>query len=628
MIEPGYHRPHTRFKMSAQMGLVVSSVREEMSHDGCPNFPGEPYTADNAETTVIENHPQCRLLPSQVQKLHVTPHSLSGSSETRTSSSHLMGLPFVGQLIHNLPVSSRLHAAGHSTTYPSKCTQSRWSPSEATSAHGLRCHRVNGLCFGTTVSFSDGITSCTDVSPGGCRSCVHAIGDSNLNREFGMQSSVAEGPSKGRGSAAGSKTGGSEDANLFASYMLFWLIPLAVSTSLVAALGIPHGARAGALLNSTGEFVVSKSPPRLRTPALWLLPLFPSAFQSPYTLEQLYPSSLESRLSRNLVRANCSETFCQLRLPIPTTWARPIAKMSSYNQSTHAPPGEDLLGPDQADSYFESEMRQIAISGYGEPSPGYTTYSGQDLTAIPLQPVSMEDLLTFIPPSATPHTSPGTLYDEPQWPFGGGLGSTSPENYFSSPENYFSSPENCLSSPNYLSSPENYPSSPGNFISFDPSITSPSPADTPASATPSSGDRAPRTPPQSPSPPEPSPPPLPTPEPLQKPDGTWACPEPGCPHPGHKRRCDARKHHKSHTKPYPCRRRGCDYRSSNAKDRERHYDTRHAKITDHPLCPAPGCGVHKSRVDNMRDHIRRKHPEMDHRSPGISALYPRRRGRR
>jgi len=125
-------------------------------------------------------------------------------------------------------------------------------------------HRVNGVCFGILTSFPAGIM-CKNVSPKGRPSCKCAAGDSSLNREIGAQSSVAEGPSKPWGSAVGS-TGGSGGADWFASHMfVIWLLPFAVSTFLVAALGIPRGAHARALLNSTGEFVVSKSP-RLRTP--------------------------------------------------------------------------------------------------------------------------------------------------------------------------------------------------------------------------------------------------------------------------------------------------------------------------------------------------------------------------
>lgn len=263
MIESGYHRPHTRFKMATQMGLGVSSAHEAMSHHGCPDFPGEPYTV-NVETTVIGNDPQCPLPPLQVQKSpHVTLRFPSGSSETHTTSYHLMDLPFARQLIHNLSVFSRLHAASYSTTCPSKCAQCKWSPNEATSLHN-QYHRVNEVCLGISSSFPAGIM-CNDISSGDRPSCKCAVGDSSLNGEIGAQSSVAEGPSKRLGSAVG-LTGGSGGADGFASYMLvIWLLPFAVSTFLVAALGIPRGARARALLNSTGELVVSKSP-RLRTP--------------------------------------------------------------------------------------------------------------------------------------------------------------------------------------------------------------------------------------------------------------------------------------------------------------------------------------------------------------------------
>jgi len=175
-----------------------------------------------------------------------------------------MDLPFARQPIHNLSISSRLHAASYSTTCPSGCAQCQWSPNQATSLHNLY-HRVNGVCLGILVPFPAGIVPCSDISSGDHPSCKCAVGDSSLNREIAW-SSVAEGPSKRWGSAVGSITGGSEDANRFASYMLvFWLLPLAVSTFLAAALGIPHGACAGALLNSTRKFVVSKSP-RLKTP--------------------------------------------------------------------------------------------------------------------------------------------------------------------------------------------------------------------------------------------------------------------------------------------------------------------------------------------------------------------------
>ncbi|KAG0123790.1 hypothetical protein HOY82DRAFT_494826 [Tuber indicum] len=604
--------------MATQMGIGESSAREAVGHDGYPNFPGEPYI-DNAETTVIENDPQRRLPPPEVPKSqHVTSHLLSGPSESHTPSSHLMDPPFARQLIRNLSVSSRLHAAGYSTTCPSKCAQCQWSPNEATLfdkvPRGHRYHRVDKLCLGTEVLSSNGITLSNNDSSGDCRSCKCTVGDSSLNREFGTQPSVAEGPSKGWASVVGLKTGGSGDANRFASYMLvIWLLPLAVSTFLVAALGIPHGARAGALLNSTGEFVVSKPPPRLRTPALWLLPLFPSAFQPPYTLEKLHRSRPASRL-KTILRANCSETFCQLRLLTPTPCSWPITNMSGYDQFT---PGEYLpVGYGQDNSHFEDAIYTL-IPEYEEPILDYTDLP-QTPTDASLHPIFM--FTPHISPLETPQTSPATICGDPQWLPRGEFGDDSSGDLFS-----FGSPSsNFPSSP--VETPNSFKSSPGDQIPQTPISLEPNSPPPPAPeplknpdgtwAFPQAGTSL-----------EPSSPPTPAPEPVQNPDGTWACPQAGCTHPGHKRRCDARKHHKSHTKPYPCKMRNCTYRSSNAKDRERHYDTRHAS-TKHPACPAPGCGVLKSRVDNMRDHIRRKHQGMDYRSPKISALYPRRRGRR
>ncbi|PUU76743.1 hypothetical protein B9Z19DRAFT_989339 [Tuber borchii] len=585
--------------MPTQMGLGVSSAHEAMSHDACPNFPGEPYTI-NAETTVIGNDPQCLLSPSQVQKSrHVTLLFPSGSSETHTTSCHLMDLPFARQLIHNLSVSSRLHAASYSTTCPSKCARN-WSPNEATSSHS-QYHRVNEVCLGILNLFPAGITLCSDVTSKGCPSCKCAAGDSSLNREIGAQSSVAEGPSKRWGSAVGS-TGGSGGTDRFASYMFFiWLLPFAVSTFLVAALRIPRGACAGALLNSTGEFVVSKSP-RLRTPEWWLLPLLPSAFQSPYTFGK---ATLISPRYTNYLAALLSILFLpapvgQLRLSISTTRAPPITKMSEYNNQQHSSSGE--YPPLEYESHWEDALYGM-VTGYEDQNLGYAT-------DIPdLQPIYMEDLFIHQSPLDSQNSSPLTLGEEALWPPASEFGDNSPEAYFSfESSSLTSSPMNTPESFSTLSSGGQIPQSPYSSVDTPTTLSTLSP-----------GGQIPQTPASL----EPSSPPPPAPEPVQNPDGTWACPQPGCTHPGHKRRCDARKHYKSHTKPYACRVKGCEYRSSNAKDRERHYDTRHAK-TRHPACPAPGCGVLKSRVDNMRDHIRRKHPEMDHKGPEISALYPRR----
>lgn len=245
----------------------------------------------------------------------------------------------------------------------------------------------------------------------------------------------------------------------------------------------------------------------------------------------------------------------------------------------------------------------MMIPSYEDPSLGYSADMPPDL-----QPIFMEDLFTpQLSPFDTEQSTPLTLCEDALWPPTNEFEDNSPESYFSFESSLTSSPVDTPASFSTLSSGGQIPQTPY------------SPVDTPASLSPlSSGGQIPQTPASL----ESSPPP-PAPEPVQNSDSTWACPQPGCTHPGHKRRCDARKHYKSHTKPYACRVKGCGYRSSNAKDRERHYDTRHAK-TRHPACPAPGCGVLKSRVDNMRDHIRRKHPEMDHKGPEISALYPRR----
>ncbi|RPB01892.1 hypothetical protein L873DRAFT_1674790 [Choiromyces venosus 120613-1] len=554
--------------MATQMGLGVLSVDEAMSYDGCPNSPGETITA-NAKTTVIENVTQCQL----PQNSHnVTSNTSSGSSETHTSSSHLMDLPFARQLIRNLSVPSRLQPVGSSTTYPSKCAQRQWSPNEATLLHS-RCHGLNELCYGTYDSLSDGITTCSDVSSRDCRSCKCAVGDSSLNREIGAQSSFVEGPSKGWDSAAGSKMGGLRDADLFLSYILvFWLLPVVVSTFLVAALGIPHGACAGALLNSTGNFVVSKSHPRLRTPeASRLLPLLPSACQIPSSIQPLGPN-LSQNMSEPYQSCTPSGDYFALGYEQGSHFDNASYGMTGYEESSELSIEYHLHAPQIPPDFFETYMDDMFVSPH---------------ISSPLN----------TPTSTSPtSTSPGTIYEDPViLSSGSGFGGDPAEQFF-----FFESSSSSLFSSPSLSSP----------------------VDTPTSST-FSGDQIPSTPstlePGSP-PPSPAPP---APEPVQNPDGTWACPQSGCTHPGHKRRCDARKHHKSHTKPYRCKERGCPYRSSNAKDRERHYDTRHATGT-HPACPAEGCGVLKSRVDNMRDHIRRKHPGMDYRSPAISALYPRR----
>ncbi|KAJ5143579.1 uncharacterized protein N7515_002366 [Penicillium bovifimosum] len=91
-------------------------------------------------------------------------------------------------------------------------------------------------------------------------------------------------------------------------------------------------------------------------------------------------------------------------------------------------------------------------------------------------------------------------------------------------------------------------------------------------------------------------------------DGTWRCAYPGCSSQASFRRgCDLRKHFNRHRKYLACRYEGCpqSVRSgfSSKKDRARH----EAKHNPGVLCEWEGCGKVFSRVDNMKDHVRRIH---------------------
>ncbi|KAJ5542566.1 hypothetical protein N7535_004988 [Penicillium sp. DV-2018c] len=91
-------------------------------------------------------------------------------------------------------------------------------------------------------------------------------------------------------------------------------------------------------------------------------------------------------------------------------------------------------------------------------------------------------------------------------------------------------------------------------------------------------------------------------------DGTWRCAYPGCTSQASFRRgCDLRKHYNRHRKYLSCRYEGCpqSVRSgfSSKKDRARH----EAKHNPGVLCEWEGCGKVFSRVDNMKDHVRRIH---------------------
>ncbi|CAG7917817.1 unnamed protein product [Penicillium olsonii] len=91
-------------------------------------------------------------------------------------------------------------------------------------------------------------------------------------------------------------------------------------------------------------------------------------------------------------------------------------------------------------------------------------------------------------------------------------------------------------------------------------------------------------------------------------DGLWRCAHPGCSSQLlFKRGCDLRKHFNRHRKYLFCRYEKCPQSSQNGfsskKDRARH----EAKHNPGVLCEWDGCGKVFSRVDNMKDHVRRIH---------------------
>lgn len=91
-------------------------------------------------------------------------------------------------------------------------------------------------------------------------------------------------------------------------------------------------------------------------------------------------------------------------------------------------------------------------------------------------------------------------------------------------------------------------------------------------------------------------------------DGTWRCAYPGCSSRNvFTRGCDLRKHYKRHSKHLFCRHDGCPQSTeggfSSKKDRARH----EAKHNPGVPCEWDGCGRVFSRVDNMKDHVRRIH---------------------
>ncbi|KAJ5964900.1 uncharacterized protein N7479_004776 [Penicillium vulpinum] len=91
-------------------------------------------------------------------------------------------------------------------------------------------------------------------------------------------------------------------------------------------------------------------------------------------------------------------------------------------------------------------------------------------------------------------------------------------------------------------------------------------------------------------------------------NGNWRCAHPGCSSKAvFHRGCDLRKHFNRHRKYLFCRYEGCPQSSRNGfsskKDRARH----EAKHNPGVFCEWEGCRKVFSRVDNMKDHVRRIH---------------------
>ncbi|KAF2399922.1 hypothetical protein EJ06DRAFT_530707 [Trichodelitschia bisporula] len=91
----------------------------------------------------------------------------------------------------------------------------------------------------------------------------------------------------------------------------------------------------------------------------------------------------------------------------------------------------------------------------------------------------------------------------------------------------------------------------------------------------------------------------------RNPQGTLSCSYPGCKsRASFPRPCDLRKHYKRHSKAYFCRHYPtCKQGFSSKKDLARH----EAKHNPAVKCEWEGCDRMFSRVDNMRDHVKRIH---------------------
>ena len=89
---------------------------------------------------------------------------------------------------------------------------------------------------------------------------------------------------------------------------------------------------------------------------------------------------------------------------------------------------------------------------------------------------------------------------------------------------------------------------------------------------------------------------------------TWRCAHPGCTSQAtFTRGCDLRKHFKRHTKFLFCRYENCaqswENGFSSKKDRDRHENKHKPSV----VCEWPDCDKIFSRVDNMKDHVKRIH---------------------
>lgn len=89
---------------------------------------------------------------------------------------------------------------------------------------------------------------------------------------------------------------------------------------------------------------------------------------------------------------------------------------------------------------------------------------------------------------------------------------------------------------------------------------------------------------------------------------SWRCAHPGCTSRAtFTRGCDLRKHFRRHTKSLFCRHEDCPQSTeggfSSKKDRDRHEASHRPGVP----CEWEGCDRVFSRVDNMKDHVRRIH---------------------